>query len=148
MFRLTYLVLLSFPLGLPALQEKKASNDADLLQGSWLVTGITRRGKALDANEIADVKVVFADNKMRLLKGPGKQDERSFTFELHQAKKPKGIDLTALDGNFKGRSLPGIYELDGASLKLCLPNDEVKERPSDFAAPEGTPLILLTLKKS
>jgi uncharacterized protein (TIGR03067 family) len=56
----------------------------------------------------------------------------------------KTIDLkTKPDGLFKGRTMPGIYKVDGEKLTICV-NTEKPDRPSKYEAPEKTPLMLLT----
>jgi uncharacterized protein (TIGR03067 family) len=55
--------------------------------------------------------------------------------------------MTALDGGFKGKTNLGLYQLEGDTLKLCMPNEPTEERPTKLASPEGSDLILMTLKK-
>jgi len=61
---------------------------------------------------------------------------------------PKVIDLKPLYDPFKGQTCPGIYELDGDTLKLCLPNEPLAARPTELKAGAGSRLCLFTLKRS
>ena len=38
--------------------------------------------------------------------------------KLDPSKKPKAIDITQLSG--KGETIPGIYSIDGDTLKICM----------------------------
>ena len=56
--------------------------------------------------------------------GPGPLP--TLTFKLDESAKVKAIDFA--DGK---KSVPGIYLLDGDTLKLCLPLDRPAERPTE-----------------
>ena len=61
-----------------------------------------------------------------------------------QAKKPKAIDFAEK----KGEPVPGIYELDGDSLKICWnKEDKVKGRPDRFTATPENKWSMITLKR-
>jgi uncharacterized protein (TIGR03067 family) len=64
------------------------------------------------------------------------------TYKADGTDYPKIIDLTADFGPAKGKTLKGIYELDGNKLKICYvspnaENPEKAERPKEFGA-KGT----------
>ena len=69
-----------------------------------------------------------------------------FTVKLDPSKKPKAIDATPLAGAFKGKTVLGIYQLEGEELRICLPKQGDKERPSDFKSPEGSDRALMTFR--
>jgi uncharacterized protein (TIGR03067 family) len=117
--------------------------DLKALQGTWSITDAMLAGR----DHIDDFK------EMKL-KVTGDQYEVGFgmvwekgTLKLDSAKKPKQIDLTTTkEGAFKGRNLPGIYELKGDTIVLCIEENKT-ERPTKFEAPEKTRLMLLTFKR-
>jgi uncharacterized protein (TIGR03067 family) len=122
-----------------------AKKDVDKIQGTWAMAQIVRGGKTVSDKEATDkAKVIFAGEKMTI---SGEGRERNFTFKLNEDATPKSIDLTALDGTFKGETNPGIYRFEGETMQLCLPNVSSKDRPKDFAAPEGSIVVLITLKR-
>ena len=57
------------------------------------------------------------------------------------------IDATAWKGEVGDKAGRGIYELDGDTLRLCQPHQPTTARPTAFAAPEGSGLHLMVLKK-
>jgi uncharacterized protein (TIGR03067 family) len=116
------------------------------LAGTWELTEAVGGGKPAPPGKVKGVTAVFSGGKMSLVL-PGDEPKREFTFKLDPAATPKAIDLTALDGGFKGKTNPAIYQLEGDTLKLCMRNEPTKERPAKLASPEGSDLILMTFKK-
>lgn len=123
-----------------------AKGDQEKIQGTWQATEGTSDGKPIPKEQLERLKMVFSREKMSLFPPDGKNTVES-TFALDSGKKPKAIDTTRQEGASKGKTAKGIYELDGDTLKLCLPARLEKDRPTEFAAPEKSGLVLLTLKR-
>jgi thiol-disulfide isomerase/thioredoxin len=73
-------------------------------------------------------------------------------FTLDPAAQPKAIDLIPEEGPAKGKTLRGIYSLEGDVLKICYvspntPEPEKKPRPSEFAAGKGSGYVLLVFRQ-
>ena len=74
-----------------------------------------------------------------------KQSE-SWAYTLDAAKTPKRISSQHFFGPTPGRKLTGIYELNGATLKVCY--DLTGEGcPNDFTAAKGARRIFYTFKR-
>jgi hypothetical protein len=69
-------------------------------------------------------------------------------FKLDPSRKPKEIDVTELDGERKGKTTSGLYEIDGDTLRLCHPGLPGGDRPSVLESKEGSTDYLWTLKRS
>jgi uncharacterized protein (TIGR03067 family) len=125
-----------------------AKRDADKLQGTWQATEGMSEGKPLTREHVQRLKVVFSGEKMSIspLDGDGKK-ALEYTFRVDPGKKPKAINATRAEGGGKGKTVRGIYELDGDTLRLCLTSRFEKERPTEFAAPEKSGLVLVTLTR-
>ncbi len=125
-----------------------AKKDEDKLQGTWQATEAVANGKPVPKEQLERMKVVFAGDTMSIFPpdGDGKKSVEN-TFRVDPSKKPKAIDATRAEGDSKGKVAKGIYELDGDALKLCLSARLEKDRPTEFAAPEKSGLVLLTLKR-
>ena len=117
------------------------------LEGTWNLTGFTLGGKEFPADKIKGTKMVVKGNKMTLFNAEGKAF-RNFTFKIDASTAPKHIDVTALDGKFKGKMNPGIYRIKKGTLTICLPNITASKRPEKFESPEGEKIALMVLKKS
>jgi len=139
---LTFLSLV----GAASAQADDAKKDQDGLQGSWEVVELVMDGKPAPEATRKEIKIVFKGEKMTLT-GPEGIGKREFSFKLDPSKKPKSIDFNPLEGQFKGKTSPAIYELKRDELKLCMPN-RGKERPTEFKAGEGSNLGLFVLKRS
>ena len=126
-----------------------AKKDEDKLQGTRQATEAVADGKPVPKEELACMKVVFAGDKMRIPPRPmGTARSRWRTRSgWTRARSRRPSTPTPLRGGGKGKTALGIYELDGDTVKLCLPVRLDKERPTEFAAPEKSGLVLLTLKR-
>ena len=125
-----------------------ARTDQDKLQGAWQVTEGVSDGRPVPREQLERMKVAFAGEKMSIFPpdGDGRRTVEN-TFRLDPGKKPAAIDATRAEGGSEGKTASGIYELDGDTLRLCLPARPEKDRPTEFAAPEKSGLVLPTLKR-
>jgi uncharacterized protein (TIGR03067 family) len=134
-------ILLCFAEALARADEP--AGDLKAFQGTWVIREATLAARD-HADDFKAMKLVVTGEKYTVTLGPVAD---SGTLTLDPAKTPKRIDLTTRkDGPFKGRNLPGIYELKDGALVLCL-NSEKPDRPEAFDAPEKTPLMLLTFRR-
>jgi uncharacterized protein (TIGR03067 family) len=90
-------------------QDKK---EIDKLNGKWVVVSAERDGKAWDAMKGA-VRVNTGD-KYVLTPMEGKAIQGAMKIDV--SKKPKTMDMSPTEGNFKDKTLLGIYEVDGDTL--------------------------------
>jgi uncharacterized protein (TIGR03067 family) len=67
-------------------------------------------------------------------------------FSVDASAKPKAFDLKFTAGPEKGNVNRGIYELKGATWRMCLATRGSK-RPQDFASPAGSGFAVQTLKR-
>jgi predicted RecB family nuclease len=68
---------------------------------------------------------------------PDLSNELKGQCRLNPKRRPKGINFVLLDtsfplGEWKRRTTLGIYELEGDSLRLCLPESHDEKRPTGF----------------
>ncbi len=123
--------------------------DLQRLQGTWSVVECIGDGRAL-SKKLRDQMTITFKGKKILVGGGVDIFKGSFTFKIDPKKKPKAIDIVALDGPLKGKGVEAIYEVTGDGLKLCLPIREGKNRPTEFESPEGLGyglFVLLRVKK-
>ncbi|MFN8005625.1 MAG: TIGR03067 domain-containing protein [Terriglobia bacterium] len=116
------------------------------LEGTWEVASVVDNGKTIPNEAIRGAKVIFANDTMTLISPDGKE-KTNYTIKLDPTKNPKGIDITATAGTFKGKTGLGIYDLNGDVLRVCQPYQPTIPRPTSFAVPEGSGLNLMVLKK-
>ncbi len=122
-------------------QEKAVKKELDMLQGSWTITSAMKDGKPDEG--LKNGKLVFTGDKFtRTANGTTAQG----TIKLNPAAKPKTLDGTFTSGDKKGQTVPAIYTLEGATLKICS-SLVGKERPKDFSDKAGSGHLLIVLKR-
>ena len=125
-----------------ARSDDKPKEDIDKFQGTWVVTRTETNGKPLP--KLFTIKVTFDGDKLSTTVGKGKPESKG-TVKLDPKRDPKGYEVTTPEG----KVVPGIYELDGDTLKVCLgtPGDE---RPKTFetSQDDGRTLVVYRRERS
>jgi len=128
-----------------------SQDDQKAIQGTWKVARAIRGGVAAPAGELGKAQMRFTGNKVAFLDG-GKGD--NLDFELEPTLTPKGIKLSGAGPAAPGapkvvRSVPGIYDLAGDTLRVCLPDLQGGgSRPTAFESPAGSKLMLVELTRA
>jgi uncharacterized protein (TIGR03067 family) len=127
--------------GLGGAEAKKGSK----LEGTWKPVSVVKGGK--EEPDTKDHSLSFAGDTFTVRAGD--KVEVKGTFKRDRSKKPRQIDMTVTEGPQKvtGKVLKGIYELKGDTLKWCFTADPDGDRPTEFAAPEGSKVMFITLKR-
>ncbi len=125
------------------LADEPKSDDKAKLQGVWKVTSLESQGEKAPAEAASGVRFVFDGDKLVIQQG---DDGRTAAeFKLNSAVTPKTIDLTNAE---EKKTVLGIYELDGDTLKLCLTEPgEKASRPTTFTAKAGDRSTVFVLKR-
>lgn len=118
------------------------ADDKKPLEGKWTIESITRDGKADDALKGA-TRVHEGDKYTITPPKDSKAPATEGTFTVDGEKKT--IDMKPSSGNFKGKTLQGIYKLDGDTLTVAFAE---KERPKDFESKAGTGVVVAVMKKA
>jgi uncharacterized protein (TIGR03067 family) len=132
-------VALALALGVSA---QDAKQEQAKLQGKWQASKLEIEGNAIPDNELAKLKITIEGDKLIASKDGAAPENNSF--KLDPSKKPRAIDVIPASGQAEGKTLQGIYELEGDTLKLCLGMPGVG-RPDAFAA--GEMRVFITLKR-
>lgn len=123
---------------LRALDARAAEADQKALQGKWKVESFEYNGAPVES--LKDAIREFKDSKYTLT--PASGETFSGTVKLDTSKMPKQIDLELPD-----RTLKGIYEIDGDTLKLSY-RLEGDERPTEFASKPDSGVVLVVHKRA
>jgi uncharacterized protein (TIGR03067 family) len=111
-------------------EDKEAvKKDSEQLQGEWSMLSPDGSGET-----IPDSKRVCKGDETTVTFGGQLMMKAKFT--LDPSKKPTTIDYSVTDGLNNGKTLLGIYELDGDTVKFCF-SAPGKDRPTDFTAKPG-----------
>jgi uncharacterized protein (TIGR03067 family) len=115
--------------------DDATKKDLDKMQGDWVGASFIRDGEKADADDAQSLFRTVKDNTYtvsRFDKQIGKG-----TFTLDATKKPKTIDAVPAGTKDKSKTMHGIYDLNGDTLKICMAPPG-KDQPTDFTAKEGS----------
>jgi uncharacterized protein (TIGR03067 family) len=134
-------------IGLIASQPKqdKDKDPAGELEGGWKMVLLFQNGEEVPSDLASNDELLVADNEYRTKLGATVE---ASTFKIDATKKPKAIDFTYTSGFSKGKTIKGIYKIDGDDLTICRGLGPESERPDEFAAPTGSELMLVVWKRS
>jgi uncharacterized protein (TIGR03067 family) len=115
----------------PKNQPAKGKKGADDLQGTWKLVKIEKAGttQAVKAGEADYFQLTITGDKITVQFSSGQEDG---TFKVDAEKKPKSIDISPNTSEDKGKTILGIYDLQGNQLRLCVADAGVKKRPTEF----------------
>jgi uncharacterized protein (TIGR03067 family) len=136
----------AFTVGTAGAQDDAAKKELKKLEGTWATVSIEAAGqKVTDEDKIKTRKLSAKGDKYTLKVG---DETVQGTIEIDPGKKPKTVDVKPDTGSNKGKTLLGIYELNGDSLKICLALPG-KDRPTAFAtaAENGQQLVVYKREK-
>lgn len=88
--------------------------------------------------------IEFTANGKFVVRTDGKEEDYG-AYTVDPSKDPP---QTEWDPKANGNDVPGIYQLEGDTLRVCLLADPKGVRPKAFVAPAGSKYILLTLKRA
>ena len=112
-------------------------SDTERIQGTWKTVSITKNGRARpDAGQVI---FIFDGESLRAVKAPGDQ---TVSYHLDEGHQPGWIDINDDRG-----LVQGIYEVSGATLRLCLNNKSSGKRPISFESKAGSGDSLWVLQR-
>jgi uncharacterized protein (TIGR03067 family) len=125
---------------------QKDDKAPDPFQGTWDVVKLELMGRDVTAAvKETNPTMTFDGNKYAFEAGP---EVEKGTFKIDAKAKPATIDLKITEGRGKGKFQLGIYQLDGDTLKICMAEEDVKDRPTKFESAKGaTEMAVFTLKR-
>ena len=142
-FALSSAILLATVVGVTAAPIPKAKvKDEESIVGTWQVEKFDFGADAAPVpTDFTQMKLAFsAEGKLTITMGDKPQKESAY--KLDPAAKIKAIDITGE----QGRTASGIYELDGDTLKICVPERSGTVRPTEMK-PDGKQVAVVTLKR-
>jgi uncharacterized protein (TIGR03067 family) len=137
--KLQFLVIVTAGLLLAA---DDAKDDHETIQGTWKAVAVEDSGQKTPEAALKAINVKWVIGKDKIAYQVGKMTTE-WTYKLDPTKKPKWIDLKEGD-----RAMPGIYELDGDTLKVCYPERGKGKRSTAFESkPDSVNDVLVVLRR-
>jgi uncharacterized protein (TIGR03067 family) len=127
--------------GSPDEQKKELAK----LAGTWSLSELTYDGE--DHSKLK-FKIVFKGNEGTVEGNDKVTNEYSkIKFKINPSAKPRTMDITIAAGSQTDATMEAIYELKDDELRICA-KVFGKDRPKQFAAPEGSTTVLVVLKRA
>jgi uncharacterized protein (TIGR03067 family) len=126
-------------------EQPEVKNPADELQGGWSMVLLLVSGEETPAEQTKGGELVVLDDVYRSKLGATAE---ASTFKIDATQSPKAIDFTFTSGFSKGKTIKGIYKIDGGDLTICRGLSPETKRPEEFAAPLDSGLMLVVWKRS
>jgi erythromycin esterase len=126
--------------------SKAAQDELKQLQGAWRSVSMTQDGQELPLEgPLANLEIVIKGNERTTKAG-----ETIFSravFSMNPAVTPKTVDVTITEGTQAGKTLLGVYDLDGNTYRICLakPGDP---RPKKIESKPGSGQTLTVLARA
>jgi uncharacterized protein (TIGR03067 family) len=131
MVRLTLLLVMLVAADEPkADPARKARPD-----GTWRVVSMERDGVKVPEAEAGRFRLTLAGDRYVLRAEDQTMDRGAIRYDLKA--QPATVDVTPLEGEHKGKTFQGVYDLKGDRLTMCLAVPG-KARPADLTAPAGS----------
>jgi uncharacterized protein (TIGR03067 family) len=123
--------------------RKQAKADLEKMQGTWV-----RVNMELDGNRfpLEGVWTASYSGDVLTLAIDGKVYRTGAIVTLDTRQTPKAVNTWDVEGPFKDKTLPGIYEIDGDKLRVCFANPG-DARPTEFTTKIGTGFLYVEYKR-
>lgn len=138
-------VLIGFLLGADEPKKDDGKNAIDALQGGWSMVLLFVNGEEVPADHVKSGELVVMDDEYRSKLAA---DVETSTIKVDGTKSPKTIDFTYTRGFLKGKTVKGIYKINGDDMTICRALGPETNRPAEFAAQTDSGLLLVVWKRS
>jgi uncharacterized protein (TIGR03067 family) len=112
-------------------------------RGTWKIVSMEAEGMKLPEALFKNSRLALEGDRFTHTEGTATYRG---TFKLDLTKKPRQIDIVFTEGPEKGKTVLGIYELEGDTYRLCI-SLTGKERPKEFASKAGSGHVIEVLQR-
>ena len=99
------------------------------IQGTWQFVTHDMGGQSMSAEQLKSMTVTFKDDKWSVRDGD--KVIQAGTHKFDSSKTPGQVDAVVTEGQDKGNTMLGIFEMNGNTMKVCF-DPQGKSRPTSF----------------
>lgn len=125
--------------------DSKSAVEGELKRfaGTWRFESVQMDGKAMPEQDFKGNAIILNGDRFT-----AKVEGRDLNglYEVDPTATPKTIDVTFGEGEERGRTMLGIYELEGDTYRVCMALSG-KTRPTEFTTKPGSDQMLEVLKR-
>ena len=126
-------------------KEKAIKKDLGKMKGTWTVASLVMNGEKLPEEELKKLKILIGADGSMTVQRDGTTIIKT-SCKIDPTAKPKAIDVTFTQGDLKGQTALGIYEIAVDTIKYCR-GGPGKDRPEEFSSKEGSGIIFAIYKR-
>jgi uncharacterized protein (TIGR03067 family) len=126
-------------------RDKAVAKDLQAFRGTWRLSFKEEDGRKFSDEEIKDV-ITTSDGSGAASVRRGEKVLAEATVKLDPTTKPRTIDIAFTEGDRKGKTVLGIYEIEGDTFRVCCarPGDG---RPVEFSAKAGSGCTIVVYQR-
>ncbi|HEX4413622.1 MAG TPA: TIGR03067 domain-containing protein [Lacipirellulaceae bacterium] len=127
-----------------SISRQLAHNDLAKLQGTWRRASMELKGTPWTPRQLEGWTTTYRGDAITLY--DGSEVYRRGIVTLDPTQTPKAVNTWDLDGPFQDQTVPGIYELNGDTMRVCfaMPGNP---RPTEFTSKHGTGFLYCEYKR-
>lgn len=126
-------------------REDVPTKDIQRIQGTWVIRSVEVNGTKIGGNNLQNApgELTLNGNHYTLRFG---EITNTGTFQLDSERTPRAVNVIPGDGPNKGRTFPGIYTIDGDSMRTCF-NVGGGSRPTEFTTRDRPGWVVVEQKQ-
>lgn len=140
-------VLLSLGLAVGVVGLAAGQDNKTPLEGTWVIESLVRDGKDESANYKGGKRVNTGTKYTMVPPGGSKAQAAEGGFTVNADKTPATIDMMPGRGQYEGKTLQGIYKVEGDTLTIAFAQTG-KDRPTAFESKPGSGVVLVVHKRA
>jgi uncharacterized protein (TIGR03067 family) len=126
-------------------KKEAVAKDLQAFKGTWRLSCKEVDGKKFSEEEIKDV-IATNDGSGTCWVRRGGKVIGAGTVKLDPTTKPRTIDIAFTEGEHKGETALGIYEIEGDTFRVCCVHAR-SGRPTEFSAGAGSGRTLVVYQR-